>query len=248
EFDPMRLASPRTGPIPYPGRMRGGPDWLTCAGNWMTEWERTGDTKYRDKILVGMDCIARMPYGFMTGPNTLYGYDPKTGMLYPLAPDGFGTYNLQVIQGGAEVAFELNQLIDHPGWQKAFLQYCRLTRAPKDVVAKDMTTGAEGGDGAYAGAGRMAAYAYSKTRNTAFIAPAVAQLAGGGGFSRLPGGPYATRHVAGPDVMNPIDEAPGVSTNSTSQNSLTAIEVLELCKDQLPAELPPQAPPRGGRG
>ncbi|MGP8243854.1 MAG: hypothetical protein ACLQVN_04965, partial [Bryobacteraceae bacterium] len=42
EFDPMRLASPRTGPIPYPGRMRGGPDWLTCAGNWMTEWERTG--------------------------------------------------------------------------------------------------------------------------------------------------------------------------------------------------------------
>ena len=37
-------------------------------------------------------------------------------------------YNLQVIQGGAEVAFELNQLIDHAGWQKAFLQYCRLDR------------------------------------------------------------------------------------------------------------------------
>ncbi len=247
ELDPMRLAQPRTGPIPYPGRIRGGPDWLACAGNWMTEWERTGDTRYRDKIRVGMDCIAKMPYGFMTGPNTLYGYDPKTGMLYPLAPDGFGTYNLQVIQGGAEVAFEMNQLIDHAGWQKAFLQYCRLTTAPKNVVARDMRTGAEGADGSYAGAGRLAAYAFSKTRNAAFIANAVSQLRGGGGFRRLPGGPYATRRVEGPDALNPIDEAPGVSTNTTAQSSLTAIQVLELCKDQLPSELPPPAPP-GGRG
>jgi len=183
----------------------------------------------------------------MTGPNTLYGYDPKTGMLYPLTPDGFGTYNLQVIQGGAEVAFELNQLIDHPGWQKAFLQYCRLTGAPKDVVAKDTTTGAEGADGSYAGAGRLAAYAFSKTRNSTFVAPAVSQLRGGGVRS-LAGGMYATRHVGGPDVLNPIDEAPGVSTNTTAQSSLVAIQVLELCKDQLPAELPPAAPPRRGRG
>ncbi len=166
--------------------------------------------------------------------------------------DGFGTYNLQVIQGGAEVAFELNQLIDHPEWQKAFLQYCRLTGALKSVVARDTTTGAEGGDGSYAGAGRLAAYAYFKTRNAAFIGRAVSQLRVGGGFRSLPGGLYATRHVEGPEVMNPIDEAPAVSTNTTAQFSLTAIEVLELCKDQLPAELPPPAAPggrgRGGRG
>jgi len=248
EIDPMRLASPRTGPIQYPGRIRGGPDWLACAGNWMTEWERTGDTKWRDKIIAGMDSIAAMPYGFMTGPNTLYGYDPKTGKMYPLVPDGFGVYNLQVIQGGAEVAFELNQLIDNPGWQKAFLQYCRLTGAPKEVVAKDMSSGAEGAEGNYAGAGRLAAYAYSKTKNQAFIARAVGGLRAGGGFRRLPGGIYATRHVQGPDVLNPIDEAPGVSTNTTAQSSLTAIQVLELCKDHLPAELPPPSAGPGRRG
>jgi len=146
-------------------------------------------------------------------------------------PDGFGTYNLQVIQGGAEVAFELNQLIDHPGWQKAFLQYCRLTRAPKNVVARDMTTGAEGADGSYAGAGRLAAYAFWKTRNAAFVARAVSQLRGGS--------PYATRRVEGPETLNPIDEAPRVSTNTTAQSSLTAIQVLELCKGQLPADFPP---------
>ena len=243
-LDPMRLASPQKGPLAYPARIRGGPDWLACVGNWMTEWERTGDTRYRDKILVGMDSIARMPYGFMTGPNTLYGYDPRTGKLYPLVPDGFGTYNLQVIQGGAELVFELNQIIDHAGWQKAWLQYCRLTGAPKDVVAKDMTTGSEGADGSYAGAGRMAAYAYWKTRNPAFVARAVSQIGmrGPGGA----GGPYATRHVEGPDALNPIEEAPFMSTNSTAQSSLTAIQVLELCRDALPETMPPAAarPPR----
>ena len=62
----------------------------------------------------------------------------------------------------------------------------------------------------------------------------------------MPGGPYATRHVDPPEVLYPVDEAPAVSTNNTAQNSLTAIQVLELCKDRLPEELPPPAP--GGRG
>ena len=34
-------------------------------------------------------------------------------------------------------------------------------------------------------------------------------------------------------MRNPIDEAPFVSTNGAAQDSLTAIEVLELCKDNL---------------
>jgi hypothetical protein len=137
-------------------------------------------------------------------------------------------------------------LIDHPGWHKAFLQYCRLTAAPKEVAARDMKSGAEGADGAFAGPGRLAAYAYAKTGNAAFVAKAVAGLRGGG--PRGPGNPYATRHVAGPDAMRPLDEAPFVSTNTTAQSSLTAIQVLELCKDRLPAELPVLAPPPVRRG
>lgn len=244
EIDPMRLASPQQGAKAYPARVRGGPDWLAFVGNWMTEWERTGNLRYRDKILAGMDSIAQMPYGFMTGPNTLYGYDPQTGRLYPLVEDGFGTYNLQVIQGGAELVFELNQIVEHAGWQKAWLQYCRITNAPKAVVAKDMASGSEGSDGGYAGPGRMAAYAYWKTKNPAFVARAVSQIAasvrGPGG---APGGPFMTRHVEGPDALNAIEEAPYMSTNSTAQNSLQAIQILELCKDRLPETMPP-APPR----
>jgi hypothetical protein len=84
-----------------------------------------------------------------------------------------------------------------------------------------------------------------ENQNSAFVARAVSQLRGGGPRA-LTGGLYATRHVEGPNVLNPIDEAPGVSTNTTAQSSLVAIQVLELCKEQLPAELPPA--PQGGRG
>ena len=74
DIDPMRLASPQVGPKKYPARIRGGPDWLACVGNWMTEWERTGNTRYRErKILAGVRSIAAMPYGFLSGPNALYG-------------------------------------------------------------------------------------------------------------------------------------------------------------------------------
>ena len=226
DLDPMRLADPRKEPFPYPARMRGGPDWLALAGNWMTEWERTGDTKYRDKIIAGMDSIAAMPYGFLTGPEQLYGYDPATNKLFPLVKDGIGTYNLATIMGGGEVVFELNDLIQHPSWNKVWAQYCRLHTAPKDVVARDNATGSEGMDARYARPGRLSAYLYRETKNPAFAQKAWAGI-------RLQA--YATRHFEGPAVPETIDEVTGVSTNSTSQGCLETIEVLEMCGDRMPA-------------
>jgi hypothetical protein len=221
-IDTMREAAPLTKPLPYPGRVRGGPDWLAFIGNWMTEWERTGDTKWRDKIVAGMESIAQMPYGFMTGPQNLYGYDPATGKLYPLEEDGFGTYNLTVNMGGPEVVFELNELIDNAAWHKTWLQYCRLHNARKDVVKRDMETGAEGADASFSPPGRLAAYVYLKTKNQAFAQKAMAGI-------RL--GRYAnTTHRAGPEVLNPIDEVTGMSTNSTAQGCLEAIEILEMLR------------------
>lgn len=243
EYDPMRLAQPITEEEKkYPARVRGGPDWLAYVGNWMTEYERTGDRKWRDKIVAGLDSITAMQFGFRSGRNMVFGYDPTNGKLFQVS-DEIGNYNLPTIMGGAEVVFELNELIEHPAWQKTWLQYCRLAWAPRDVYAKDMTTGNEGADASYVredvnnvyGVGRLAGYAYLKTKNPAFADLAGKQL----GNLRLTA--TKMRRITGPDALNALTEAPEVTTNNVAQYSISAIEVLEMCADRLPASLPPPA-------
>jgi hypothetical protein len=242
ELDPMRVAQPATEQEKrYPARVRLGPDWFAFAGNWMTEWERTGDARWRDKINAGLDSVARMPLGMRSGRNLVFGYDPATGRMYQVS-DRLGDYNLATIQGGAEVIFELNGLVDNPGWMKTWLQYCRLEKAPEAVIVRDMVTGSEGADGSFAGPGRLAGYAFSKTRDPAFARVAAASIFGGQRVTDQ--GLYPSRHVGGPEVLNPIEETV-VSTNSAAQSSLSAIEVMALCGDQLPAEAPGRAADTG---
>ena len=271
--DPMRLAQPVLPEDPkYPGRIRIGPDWFALAGNWMTEWERTGDAKWRDRIVAGVDSILAMPYwirsgvrnglnpdigGERIGPlkgggSMTVGYDPATGKLFPI-PDPMAkqqvpvNYNLATIQGGAQVMFELVPLLGREDWAKAWLQYCRLGSAPADVLDKDRITGTEGANAEFVesaqGGPRLAAYAYAKTKNPAYAWWAIGMVRGRGANQRL---------VTGPESLNPVHEAPGVSTNDAAQSSLTMIEILELCADVMPNEMP-SAPEGyfggpGGRG
>ena len=72
----------------------------------------------------------------------------------------------------SRIADTLLELIEHPAWQKMWLQYCRLETAPADVILRDKQTGTEGADARYTntdrGAPRLAAYAYLKTGQTGF--------------------------------------------------------------------------------
>ncbi len=271
-YDPMREAEP---PVPgepvFAHRIRIGPDWFAFAGNWMTEWERTGDTQWRDRILAGVDSIMAMPYwlqsGQLNGLNPdlpgggigplkgggaqLVGFDLATGKLTPIRdPLTKGSvpvsYNLATIQGGAEVMFELLPLLDRPDFTQAWLQYCRLGQAPAEVLTRDRSTGTEGADAGYTLFGqsgpRLAAYAYAGTKIPAFAQKAIAGMLNQGG------GAATVRHLTGPDVLNPTDEAAGLSTNDAAQTGLTTIEVLEFCQDQLPTAAPPPRVIRtGGR-
>jgi uncharacterized membrane protein YgcG len=251
KLDPMRKAQPITdAEKKYPGRIRVGPDWLAFSGNWMTAWERSGDTKWRDKIMAGVDSMYAMPYWMRSGRNLVMGYDFNTGKLYQVN-DQVGTYNLPTIQGGAEVAFELNDLLDSPEFSKMWLQYCRLGSARADVLLRDKTTGTEGADATLVGeqggsnsqgTPRLSAYAYYEIKDAAFAQRAIRSLAGHDHD-------YDTQRIDGSQALNPLDEAPGVSTNTTAQTSLQTIEILELCKDQLPHDpLPATAGGRGGGG
>jgi len=264
-FDPMREAAPAQPGEPKV-RIRIGPDWFAMAGNWMTEWERTGDRRWRDHILAGVDSIIAMPFGLETGKPVanskaeaaIVGYDNATGKLTPI-PDmktgqyGVANYNLATIQGGAEVMFELVALLGRKDFENEWLRLCRLAIAPPDVWTRDKTTNSEGADARYVAPGqggpRLAAYVYAKTGHTAYRDKAIQMLLEqGGGIANV-------HTISGADSLNPVQEDPRMSTNEAAQTGLTCIEVLELCKDALPTEAAvrrirqrrPPAVPRGAR-
>ena len=262
QYDPMREAAP-----PVPGQpdvgpqIRIGPDWFALAGNWMTEWERTGDPAWRDRILAGVDSIVAMPYWLETGdlhglnPDIpggglgplkgggaqLVGFDLKTGRLTPVRdPVTHGqvpvSYNLATIQGGAEVMFELVPLLGRKDFATAWLQYCRIGQAPAEVLTKDRATGTEGADARYVLRGqsgpRLAAYAYAQTRDKAFADKAVEMILNEGAGIAHP------KTLRGPDTLNVVEEDPTVSTNEAAQTGLQTIEILQLCADALPHDPP----------
>lgn len=124
-LDPLRLAQPRSEQYPCtaPARLRIGPDWLAYAGNWFTEWERTGNTHYRDKILTGMKSISDMPHGLFSGPLAL-GYDPATGILSWEGDTAVQhTNHLCTIMGGFEFMNEMMISIDNKPWERVWLDH-----------------------------------------------------------------------------------------------------------------------------
>jgi hypothetical protein len=224
KVDPMRKADPITDKDKeFPSRVRGGPDWFALVGNWMTEWERTGDTKYRDKIYAGFDSIAGFPNHFSTSRNLLWYLWPDTGKLQP-RDETRGGYNLVNQMGGPEIIFELNDMVEHPVWQKIWQEY------------------------AASQGGRYAAYMYRVTQD-----PAQAQRAVGTVTSVVGRTIYTNMNlIEGPDAVKPVHEGPQIpalATNGVNQSTLNLLEVYAMIADQLPTELPQQDPAQGaGRG
>lgn len=230
--DPLRLILPKS---QYPTHARVGPDWIALVGNWMTEWERTGDTRWRDKILTGVNSFAKMPYGFFSGKEGAFGYDPKDSKMYQLAAEDIGNSHLASIMGSAEVAFELSKMLENPTFDKLWLQYCQLYGASKEEVKQAFGKEAKLGDLSphYA---RLPAYVSKMTNN-----PTLAQKAWDE-FLKIKNRPfYGTfdwTTIFTPTVLKPIDEIPYVSTNNTAQWCLNAIELLELVGDKMPEKHP----------
>jgi hypothetical protein len=251
ELDPMRLAQPATEAEKRiaPARVRLGPDWLAFAGNWMTEWERTGDGRWRDRILAGVASLDAMPLGMRQGRNLVMGYDPERATLHALN-DEAGVYNLATIMGGAEVGMELGLMLDDPRWHRLWRQYCRLYQAPKETVLRDRETGTEGADAGGVRDGRLAAYVFHRDGGEAFKRVAVEALLRYARGDRRGGeggdAPRIVRRVEPPAVLAPIDEGLG-NTNSAAQSALEVFATLGLVGEHLPAELPPAPPEEPGR-
>ncbi len=211
-IDPMRLALPREKyPCTAPARLRVGPDWLAYAGNWMTEWERTRNPYYKNKIEMGMKSISALPHGIFTGPGVL-GYDPETGILsWEGDKTTTHTEHLTTIMGGFEIQHELDEMLPNKAWKKVWMEYCR------DYEKRAHNTFR---------VSRLKAYAAWKLGNKQMADQAWKDM---WTYShRLQHYPFELRHIKGSEVPQPIDESPQTSTNDCALWSLEAIFMQEV--------------------
>jgi len=240
DFDPLRIAQPRD-KFPYnaPARLRWGPDWLALAGNWMTEWERTGDIKYRDKIVVGLESLSKLPNNLFTGPNGL-GYDPATGKLtYDGDPKRTNKNHLATIMGGYEILLEMFDMIDQPAFKKTFIDYCKFYSMSNNDPERSKKT-ANWGDMNFL-TPRLTAYAARELNDDKLAKRAWSEFLGGWKKRINPElqekrSLYGSKIITTPDVLNPVHENPNVGTNGTAQWGLNAIIMLELIGDKVPDE------------
>lgn len=232
EIDPVRLIMKKS---EYPTHIRVGPDWLALVGNWMTEWERTGDTKYRDKILAGVNSLYKMPYGFFSGYNAAFGYDPATNELYQLNKNDIGYLHLSVLMGGPEVAFELTGLLHNKKWDKLWLQFCKLYGAPVDSIKKEFGKRVKLGDPGIWNA-RLPAYYSMVKHEPGWGIRAWNEFLGSGHGWYYPS--FKMKFFRDYESLNPVFEIRNASTNTTAQWCLNAIELLELVGNQIPEDNP----------
>lgn len=228
--DPLRLILPKSD---YPTHARVGPDWFAMVGNWMTEWERTGNPFWRDKILRGVKSFAKMPYGFYSGVQGAFGYDPKTSEFYQLNPKDIGQSHLSVLMGGPEVAFELSRYFKDADWTRLFLQYCEMYGASKEETMKVFQQSVQLNE-LSPHFTRLPAYFAQQKQDAAAAKKAWDIFLNPKHYRE--GAMFASKPVNTPNNLRFMREIPTVSTNNTAQWCLNAIELLEMIGDYMPTE------------
>jgi len=212
-----------------------GTTWAVLAGAWLAEWERTGNRKWRDRIVAGMDSIGRLPRGWLTGSAP---YDLASGRFLDRGAK-IQLSHLNAVFGAVEINAELLRLLDVPRYRAAWLDYCRWYNAPK---AEWLAKWGEpfGPRNLRESHSRLTAFAAHAAGDPALAARAAQEfLSGDAGLGLYRSDPR--RPLPGGGV-----EWPGISTNAASQWGLAAIQNLALIPDAL--DRGTIRPPKGGGG
>lgn len=139
--------------------------------------------------------------------------------------------HLSTMFGLPELCAELIELIDVPEFKEAWLTYCRIYNAPREVQQEFFDTSYRD-PGFVQSHSRITAYAAAMENDTELAERAVSELLqdewGIHGNAPKREKQLFTTHLEGPEVLNPVDEAPWVSTNDSAQWGLAAIQVSEL--------------------
>jgi hypothetical protein len=192
---PLRKVLPRPDLTAFPP-IRIGPDWFAWASNWMAEWERTGDVRYRDYILTGMKDLAAMPDAMLV--RGVFGFDPATKHLRDIGDPNNRPSHFTFVFGGDYIVDELMQLIDYPpfvdAWNRLCVQFARVNP----------------GSGYFQT--RVVAYAAMATGDPALQARAIELFRGELRFRDGEHFPAQPTIITGPTVSSDVVETPGNSS------------------------------------
>ena len=112
----------------FPSHARSGPDWSSLCANWMTQWERSRDTAYRDKIVTGIEDLKRMPLRLISGPD--FEFDPATVHLRYIGEKVTGGVHLQICMGAPQIWMEMAELLEDEEWKDMLAEYGRFYFLP----------------------------------------------------------------------------------------------------------------------
>lgn len=113
----------------YPSHARSGPDWSSLVSNWMTQWERKLDPKYREKIMVGIKDLEKAPLRLISGPD--FEFDPASTHLYYIGEQTTGGTHLQVCMGAPTVWMETADLLEEPVFNQMLVELGRFALLPR---------------------------------------------------------------------------------------------------------------------
>ena len=108
----------------YPSHARSGPDWSSLCSNWMTQWERTQDRNYRDKIIIGLNDIKNAPLQLSSGPD--FEFDPHSLHLRYIGECTTGGCHLQICMGAPQIWLELADLLDDKEFKNMLAEHGRF--------------------------------------------------------------------------------------------------------------------------
>lgn len=212
--------------------IRSGPDWTSFLSNWMTQYERTLDPYYMEKIRQGIKDVSKMPFGLASGPS--YRYEENGHLIYEGEDEKSPNMHLQICMGGPEVWWELADMLGDETLRKLLSVYGGFYYLTPRQKSEKTNGQIENRPFAFPWfASDIGAYAAAQTRDQELattvwknLLNALIKIGDESGF--------APQIYAKDDEKKDLFEIPWIKTNFAAQWGLNTITTLEFLRDALP--------------
>ncbi len=240
----------------HPSHARSGPDWSSLVSNWMTQWERKCDTRYREKIVTGIMDIEKAPLRLASGPD--FEFDPADVHLYYIGERTTGGTHLQVCMGAPTVWMETADLLEMPVFNQMLVELGRFALLPRKEqieecnnlikereytfpfmfsglgayaagnIIKGNCSGVELGKGVLEKDHEKEGHRCAKRTWQALLASLIGENNAEG---------FLEKKIPDAGNLSELTEIPWISTNFTAQWCLNVIIALEFIRSDLPDNL-----------